>query len=804
MKRRVQSVCRERPLSVFDGIRREGENTVGRHTLDDRLTGGCTLRRLATTICVLGIGVTSVITQSAAAADINLELTRTLDLSGLSMPLPDPMGLSYDSTRGRLLVTDSEIDEFDAPYWRGANFFEIQPNGSLDTTVNMCVALICQPNPSGFTDEPADIAFARNPFGSAEGNHYFIADDNSSRIYDVTLGVNGRFDITDTRTWFKTHDIAQDIEGLEFAMIDGEPNLFIASGEGPPTVNATYQEDGSNIHQIFRVRPGSNGRFDGPPGPAAQGDDIVTSFDTCKPTDATPVSIVSPCTSPINQPDPEDVAYDVVSGNLFFTSHHEAPGVNRIIVSETEIDGTPVATWDLGGISGVDPSGIAFGVASGNPNARSLYIASRGIDNDNNRSENDGKILEWQLGGDINHPPVVTNPGSRSTPEGLPITPLTINAYDPDAGQPVSVSVSGLPSGLTFDTSTRVISGTVPYGNLPGGWTPGQTSRPHTVVITATDSYLISATASFTWTVTRDVTAPAMPGSLVVGRQTTGISLDWPDNTEADLAGYRVSRAATVSGTYTDLTPDPLPPGTTEFYDDAAPAGATSYYRVTAFDRAVPANVSLPRAGSARRSKIVLVSSSKQVGSGLLLAIPKPDGVAPGDVLVASVAARDAVTVLAPPGWTLAAQTARVQSLNLQAVYTHTVAADDPAAFTFIAVGRSASVGMIMAYRGAIERPASVAGQANPISDQITAPSLTPAANDSVQIGFFGIDTEALIIAPAGMILREWQTMFVDPLGLSLGIADTVIDATPAGVRIASASSAAENVGQVIVLSPKP
>ncbi|WP_433828227.1 pectinesterase family protein [Actinoplanes sp. CA-015351] len=81
-----------------------------------------------------------------------------------------------------------------------------------------------------------------------------------------------------------------------------------------------------------------------------------------------------------------------------------------------------------------------------------------------------------------------------------------------------------------------------------------------------------------------DVTAPAAPAGLVAAGSATGITLDWADSTEADLAGYLVYRASESDGQYTRLTPAAI--AGSAYGDLAAPADTVSYYRVTTVDRA--------------------------------------------------------------------------------------------------------------------------------------------------------------------------------------------------------------------------
>src|SRR4051794_28098331 len=80
----------------------------------------------------------------------------------------------------------------------------------------------------------------------------------------------------------------------------------------------------------------------------------------------------------------------------------------------------------------------------------------------------------------------------------------------------------------------------------------------------------------------KDGIKPVAVKSLTGVRTDNGIKLDWADNTEADLAGYVVTRATSSSGTYTKLTANPIKVST--FEDQTASAGGTYYYKVSAVD----------------------------------------------------------------------------------------------------------------------------------------------------------------------------------------------------------------------------
>ena len=135
---------------------------------------------------------------------------------------------------------------------------------------------------------------------------------------------------------------------------------------------------------------------------------------------------------------------------------------------------------------------------------------------------------------------------------------LDADATDADFDT-LSYSASGLPSGLTINPLTGVISGTLPDG----------TNGVHNVTVSVSDGTLTDDD-TFTLTVNDVDAPPAAPTGLVASAGNGSVALSWNANSEPDLAGYRVFRAtslpvstagdglggaALITGTsYTDLT----------------------------------------------------------------------------------------------------------------------------------------------------------------------------------------------------------------------------------------------------------
>jgi hypothetical protein len=80
----------------------------------------------------------------------------------------------------------------------------------------------------------------------------------------------------------------------------------------------------------------------------------------------------------------------------------------------------------------------------------------------------------------------VTNPGNQTGTVGTPVS-LQINATDSQSGQTLTYSATGLPAGLSINSTTGLITGTP------------TTAANNNVTVTATDTTGAHGSASFTW-----------------------------------------------------------------------------------------------------------------------------------------------------------------------------------------------------------------------------------------------------------------------------------------------------------------
>ena len=174
-----------------------------------------------------------------------------------------------------------------------------------------------------------------------------------------------------------------------------------------------------------------------------------------------------------------------------------------------------------------------------------------------------------------NTPPTITNPGDQSGETGTAVN-LPITANDAD-GDPLSYSAGGLPSGLSIDPGTGVISGTP------------DTAGVSAVTVTVSDGE-DTADASFSWTITFvDTEAPSIPGRPDTTVAGGTVQLTWTPSTDnVGVVGYIVYRSDKGNSS-------PLEIGQTSgtsFTDGTPQSGGQYFYSVVAFDAA--GNVSEP------------------------------------------------------------------------------------------------------------------------------------------------------------------------------------------------------------------
>ncbi|HXF35618.1 MAG TPA: hypothetical protein VNO17_00375 [Actinomycetota bacterium] len=288
------------------------------------------VRRL--TVCALAAALALV--PGAAEGGSRIRLVDVIETSAWDPPSPDPSGIAYSPSTGRLFVTDGEVEE--TIHFRGANVFRATRRGALLGAFDL----------TEVSREPAGVAVRPR-----SRRALYVADDNANRIFFVRSGPDRRWGTDDDRVRsISTRAFgSDDAEGLAY----GERSLFVA--------------DGGNA-EIIRIV--CRDRCDGPP---PGGDDDVRRFDT----------------APLGLTDPEGVDLDRSSGHLFIVSRRER------LIAETTLGGRLVARYDVSSSPIRHPSGIA--VVRRRDGGRTLYVLDRGVDNDQDPAENDGRIFVFSI-----------------------------------------------------------------------------------------------------------------------------------------------------------------------------------------------------------------------------------------------------------------------------------------------------------------------------------------------------------------------------------------------------------------------
>ncbi len=144
---------------------------------------------------------------------------------------------------------------------------------------------------------------------------------------------------------------------------------------------------------------------------------------------------------------------------------------------------------------------------------------------------------------------------------------------------PYTWSATGLPSGLTINASTGVISGTPAPSVIPSGAVKASFS----IGVTVQDSAAATSTATLSLVINQ--TVPAAPSGLAAtATSPTQVVLNWTDNANNE-AGFQIQRA-TDSAFTTNLTSVyRYTVNLTSYTDSTVAPGTTYYYRVRSVNR---------------------------------------------------------------------------------------------------------------------------------------------------------------------------------------------------------------------------
>jgi hypothetical protein len=288
----------------------------------------------------------------AGTVKLPASLIRTFATSNWNYPSTDPSGIDYWPMLGKLVIVDSEVEEGSPPpYWHGYNVFYATLLGAAAgncTTYTKGAGSLTWNN---FTAEPTGVAI------NTSNNHIFYSSDYQDSIYEVSLGSDGKYCTSDdvvTRTQV----------GSLYGATDSED---VAYGN-----NTVFVSDGANA-EVYVIPLGGNhvlgGGDDGP----------VTHWDT----------------SSLGFDDLEGIGYNPDHNTLFIVSTKGSQNY----LGETTVAGKLVNVYDLSfmGTKGNIRSDVAWAPSSQNSSVKSIYIASRGVDNDSSRLENDGKVWEISI-----------------------------------------------------------------------------------------------------------------------------------------------------------------------------------------------------------------------------------------------------------------------------------------------------------------------------------------------------------------------------------------------------------------------
>jgi hypothetical protein len=587
-----------------------------------------------------------------------------------------------------------------------------------------------------------------------------------------------------------------------------------------PSDDALLVSD-DNADRIFFVRPGADGRH-------GTADDEVTSFST-RP----------------HSEDPEDVAYDTTSGDVFvidgvgmevyrvqagpdgqFGTSDDAwssfdvqqygardpegidhdPASDHLFVVDQRSravyrltkTGELVGIVDIFPASSVAAAGVALAPGSVRPDRRNLWVVDRNVDNGPDPFENDGRMYELSFGPTDNNPPVVDAVViDQAAPRTDDVLTVTISASDPDGDE------------LTYTYRWRLGGVAIPGQvgptldlSLAGN---GDRGDVISVRVTAVDG--ISESAPRTSSQVTIVNSPPVFGQDLADRtdpEDAAISLAaGATDADGDALAYEASglpaglaidaASGLISGTIAAGAASGSPYGASVSVTDGSDAAEPDAFTWTV--------------GASQAAAITFRgAASAAVRDTNKITLARPEGVAAGDILVVAIDVTGRPNFKQSSGWTTVRTTWNGTAMR-QAVFSRVVTASEPSSYSWSFSRKASAAGVILGYRGVdTANPIDTHGaQVHAGSTAITAPSLTTTAATGLLVGFFGTRDGATISEPAGMAERAEARQTAGSTTISLAAADEALTASgETGARTATSSPGAANIGQAVALRPAP
>jgi hypothetical protein len=332
-------------------------------------------------------------------------------------------------------------------------------------------------------------------------------------------------------------------------------NVTVTATEGnsnPLTYSATGLPDGLSINPTTGVISGTIDAGDSSSSPYTITVSATDGLNTGNATFAWTISPVVTVTLPGNQTNTEGDSVD-----LSITANDS---LSKPL--------TYIATGLPAGLSIGLHSGVITGTVGNNDVTASPYTVTVTVTDGTYTAST---TFTWTIKPVV----TVTAPANQTNTEGDTVSGVTVTATD-TKGSTLIYTAKGLPSGLSINSSTGVISGTVDNGDAASG--------PYTVTVTATDG-TYSASATFTWTVNLKVTPPATQlnanGAAVSGVQVTapnegGAALTYSaTNLPSGLAIN--SSTGVISGTISSSGSDTSPYSVTVTASNGVVSGSATF-----------------------------------------------------------------------------------------------------------------------------------------------------------------------------------------------------------------------------------